>query len=571
MLAAGLRLANLGQSPPGLNQDEAANAWNAWCLLETGNDQAGKSWPIFYTRALGSNFTTLNIYLLIPFQAVGGLNAITTRLPAALGGILAVFLIYWVGKRLFGVSAGLLAAALLAIDPWHLLTSRWGHEANLCPLLAIVPLAMLLLARLPIGQADTRPPRVALAGLAGVLTGVCCYGYPAIRIFLPLFVTAVIAVNGRAWWQLLKTRRGGLAVAAFALGGLVTFGPLVWQHLASPQDISRRTQGIWLWTEQDSASQRFQKVLARYAGHFGPDFLFLDGDGWKMQAPPDMGQLPWYMLPIMVLGLAHVLGSARRCGAARLVLVWLLLYPVGDCLFAHAGDNGQASLHALRSSPGICGLVLLAAVGARQTGAWLARKGRKALWAAGAVLAAAVAAGTVPYLVTFFGEYNRRPIIYHRYHVDLVEACQWLRPRLDQVQAVFVTVQGDQPGRGIIPFNQPYVTMLVSLGYDPHQWFADPARFIAMGWDMYYRVGKLNFMYGMPETPVAPQAVPAGTKGRAVWQKALEEIGQSGQPGQVAFLLRPWEVDPRRGFTPSHVIVRPDGVSVLGIYVQAIR
>jgi len=53
VLAAFLRLFNLGQSPPGLNQDEAANAWNAHCLLKTGKDQVGASWPIFYMRALG--------------------------------------------------------------------------------------------------------------------------------------------------------------------------------------------------------------------------------------------------------------------------------------------------------------------------------------------------------------------------------------------------------------------------------------------------------------------------------------------------------------------------------------
>ena len=31
-LAALLRFARLDHSPPGLNQDEAINAWNSWCL-----------------------------------------------------------------------------------------------------------------------------------------------------------------------------------------------------------------------------------------------------------------------------------------------------------------------------------------------------------------------------------------------------------------------------------------------------------------------------------------------------------------------------------------------------------
>ncbi len=98
--AAALRLADRRQSPPGLNQDEAANAWNAWCLLNTGRDQAGVRWPLFYLRALGSNYTPLNIYLLVPIQAIGGMNVWTTRAPAAFGGILTVLLIWFVGRRL---------------------------------------------------------------------------------------------------------------------------------------------------------------------------------------------------------------------------------------------------------------------------------------------------------------------------------------------------------------------------------------------------------------------------------------------------------------------------------------
>ena len=51
LVGGALRLWRLGESPPGLNVDEAANAWNAYCLLKTGIDQYGVSWPIFCARA----------------------------------------------------------------------------------------------------------------------------------------------------------------------------------------------------------------------------------------------------------------------------------------------------------------------------------------------------------------------------------------------------------------------------------------------------------------------------------------------------------------------------------------
>ena len=42
-IATAVRLAGLSAVPPGLNHDEAANAWNAYCLLRTGHDQVGET------------------------------------------------------------------------------------------------------------------------------------------------------------------------------------------------------------------------------------------------------------------------------------------------------------------------------------------------------------------------------------------------------------------------------------------------------------------------------------------------------------------------------------------------
>jgi 4-amino-4-deoxy-L-arabinose transferase-like glycosyltransferase len=104
-LAIFLRLFKLGQSPPGLNQDEAAGAWNAYCLLKTGTDQHGVSWPIFYLCELGGPTSTLYVYSMIPFQAVGGMNIYTTRLPSVFAGVLSVILIYFTGNCSTGKQA----------------------------------------------------------------------------------------------------------------------------------------------------------------------------------------------------------------------------------------------------------------------------------------------------------------------------------------------------------------------------------------------------------------------------------------------------------------------------------
>ncbi|HEY8848400.1 MAG TPA: hypothetical protein VIO12_03855, partial [Thermoanaerobaculia bacterium] len=86
--AAALRLTQLERAPAGLDVDEAANAWNAWCLAQTGRDQHGKSWPITDSAGFGQGTTTLYLYVLLPFYRAFGLTTTTTRLPAAIGGVL---------------------------------------------------------------------------------------------------------------------------------------------------------------------------------------------------------------------------------------------------------------------------------------------------------------------------------------------------------------------------------------------------------------------------------------------------------------------------------------------------
>ncbi len=544
VLAAFLRLVNLGQSPPGLNQDEAANAWNANCLLKTGKDQVGASWPIFYMRGLGGHRSTLHIYLLSLFQTVGGLNIITARAPAASGGVLTVLLIYFIGRRLFGRTTGLVAAALLALNPWHIQQSRWGHGANLCPLYITVSLAMMLWANLPLsdeafpkrkerrlGAPDkARSPRPVLAALAGAAAGLCCYSYPAMRLFVPVFLLAVIMMTLPAWWNQLKTRRGALAIGAFAFGFAVTFIPLVLEHIFHFEGVARNRQALFLWDATDPSYVVLYRIAARYIQHFGPDFLFINGDHYPIQSPPDIGQFHWYMLPLMLIGL-FVLVRRFKCSlAARVLLAFLIVYPVGDSFFRHI------SLHSLRSLPGLCSLVLLAALGAVAAGRWLWKKNHRLTFITIAVFTVAVVGLNARYLHRFYGEFNRRPTIYHSFHVDLIEACRWLRGRLDDVDAVFCTTNG---------MNQPYIITLVALEYEPQRWFREERNFITpANYDLYTRYGKMHFMYGDSFMP------------------AFTELQKSTEDKNVIFIVRPGELGLKN---PVHRIYRPDGQEVLWI------
>jgi len=529
ILAAFLRLVKLGQiSPPGLNQDEAANAWSAYCLLKTGKDYFGNPWPIYYVRNLGGNSPSLYVYMLLPFQAIGGMNVYTTRLPGALGGIFTVWLIYFVGKRLFNPQTGLVAAALLAIDPWHLQQSRWGHEVTHAPLLGLAPLALMLWAGLPVSDDKTASPRPFIAAVAGALSGIGCFGYMSLRLFVPAFIFTIVLFTLPDWWRTLKNKKGILAVAAFFIAFAATFGQLAYLHIFHPEGIGRHASFQPYWVGSVPFKSAIKIVYARYIHHFGLDFLFIRGENSPITSPPGMGQLYWYMLPLLAAGLIILLARFKTSPSARVVFAFIITYPIGDSL------GWFPSLSCLRSAPGLCSLTLLASVGAVGAFQWLFAKNRNSAILTAAIFISVALIMNARYLHRFYGKFNRQELTYHLYHTDLVEACEWLKPRLDDFDAVFFTTEY---------FNMPYVITAVALGYDPEKWFAEPRDINTPGeWDIYTRYGKLYFMH----------------------KEHFKPPHKKFLPGRILFVIRPGETPLEN---PSlkiiHEIVRPDGKTAL--------
>lgn len=484
IIAGFLRFYNLEQSPPGLNQDEAANAWNAYCLLKTGKDQAGESWPIFYTRSLGGNSSTLFIYFMIPFQALGGLNIISTRIPGAFAGIITVLLVYYTGKKLFDDKVGLFAAFLLSLNPWNLQLSRWGHESTLCALLGLVPLAAMLMSRLPLTDKKEISYHPFAALIAGIVTGIGTYGYHSVRIFVPILLFTLVILTLPEFWNYIKKVKGLINASAFFIGFLIIFGPLAWQHIFYPEGISRHgleqyKAGYLLLHPPYGAA--IKNILLRYINHFGLEFLFIHGDPYIIQSPPESGQFHWYVLPLMIIGMVFIIRYFKISASFRTLFAFVIVYPVGDIIYSTAG------LHSLRSAPGMCALTLLASVGGVFGFRWLFKQSRQIAIAVIIIFSASVVFLNIRFFKNFYIDFNKNTDIYHVYQTDLVEACKWLKPRIDDFDAVFFTTES---------LNMPYAVSLVVFGYEPEKWFEDKRNYYTEGeWDYYTQYGKMYFMY----------------------------------------------------------------------------
>ena len=506
LLAASLRLFHLKQTPPGLNQDEAISAWPAYCLLKTGKDNVGESWPIYYMRGLGGNNPTLFTYLTIPFQAIGGLNIYTTRLPAVFAGVFMVWLVYLTTKKLFNTETGLAAAALLAITPWHLLQSRWGHEASITPLLGFIPLAVMLWANLPVSS-NIAAPRPVIAGIGGVLAGIGCYGYQAVRLFVPAFIFTLILFNLPLWWKTIRTKKGALAVALFIFGFVAIWGQLLYLHIFYPSGIGKHAVYQTNWIGSVSLAESLKNIPLHYIKHYSLGFLFCQSDHFLFQGPPVGGQYHWYELPLMILGACILLRRFITSASLRTIAAFVLAFPAGDAL-------GWGVLSTLRSASGLCAMTLLAAVGLAAAAKWLRKQKTGIARPIVIIFLLSVIVLNARFLFHLFGEYNRRADVYQIYHADLVEASEWLKPRFDDFDAVYITTDN---------FNMPYVVTTVVLGYDPQKWFREPIEVNTPGeWDYYTRYGKMHFIYDDANF-------------------SISDLQKKFAPGRLLLILRPYE------------------------------
>ncbi len=95
VVGAFLRLFQLDQYPLGVHQDELSNMYDGWSIATTGHDRFGDPYP-GVVRAFGEHDYRPALYpwLAAVSEGIGGFSIVTGRLPAAILGIVSLFLVY---------------------------------------------------------------------------------------------------------------------------------------------------------------------------------------------------------------------------------------------------------------------------------------------------------------------------------------------------------------------------------------------------------------------------------------------------------------------------------------------
>lgn len=317
-----LRIYNLSTNPPELYTDELANIESAKSVIETGHDLAGKQGIYFGDRVeMRPPVYGYSAYLS---SLVFGDNSFGERFPAVIYGLITIILIgLYVSLITSNKAIGLLAASIMAILPWDIHYSRVGWEpAALLPFI----LGGLYLLTLAI-----KTNRKWLIILGCTLLGLANFTYHTAVTYSLILLTGLIVFNYKFFWQ----------NKLMTILGLIIYGLIILQlPLAAMNNPGSMDRAIRISTFTPGINQQSVSIFIRnYLSHFDINFLFIHGDS-NLRHSGNVGELYWWMLPFIFIGLYLVMKHLKQKPMDRFFLLWLLIYPLAGSLtndgFPHA-------------------------------------------------------------------------------------------------------------------------------------------------------------------------------------------------------------------------------------------
>lgn len=348
LLGTIFRLYQLGIVPPALYWDEASLGYNAYTIASTLRDEHGVFLPVSNFAAFGDYKPPAYIYMTALVVKTFGLSEFSVRLTSALAGIFLVLVTFFLARELgFSRRIAILSSFLVAISPWSLQMSRAAFEANLAT--TMTGLAAFFLLR------GIRTRTYLSFILAAVTFILAMYTFNTHRIFIPTIAGTILIIY---WRQSLRELKKIVIFGAVcfllllpaiphltSLEGRLRFNEVTWLNDLSIVETSNEKiaeNGGSSWARLLFNRRVFygQIFLEHYLDHFRPDYLFITGDINPRLSIQSVGELYWWDLPFLLVGVFYLLG--RRDKSAVVVFSWILLAPIPAAL-------ARETPHALRT------------------------------------------------------------------------------------------------------------------------------------------------------------------------------------------------------------------------------
>ena len=337
LLAAFLRLYQLGNVPYGTTNDETAYIYNSYSIWKTGNDITGKFMPLSFNAH--SSESPVGVYLTAPFVGLMGISLISGRILSALLGIGSVMLLFLIADFLFKNKwIGILSALLYAISPWALQFSRGFWDVDFASFFFLLGIYIFIL------NAKSNKYIWSLIPFAFGF-----YSYHATKVYFLFLIPLLIFLFRK---ELLARKK----IACLFLVGILTIF-LSFLLVSKFQNVTRYTEVSLLndpnvanvvnWEREANTApfiirQVFSnKVLyylrvvrENYLEAFSINYLFLYGETGGVSEINNIffrGELYIIELPLLLFG-AYKLITGKNKTARNLLLALLFIGPIPSAM-----------------------------------------------------------------------------------------------------------------------------------------------------------------------------------------------------------------------------------------------
>jgi 4-amino-4-deoxy-L-arabinose transferase-like glycosyltransferase len=288
-------------NPAGFYFDESSIAYNAHLISQTGRDEHGEAWPLYF-RAFGDYKNPVYVYLLALLFRLTGPSILVARLFSAILGVLTAIVLALLATRITRRrTVGLLVMFVALLTPWLFELSRVVVEVALYP--AVVALFLLFIFRADEKEKWNWADAICIGASLALIT----YTYSIGRALGPLLALGLVAFASRArLWSLLKV---------WLLFGL-TLIPLALFHLRHPGALRARYQMITFITPQTSYAEDAIEFLKHFFANINPWKLVVSGDpnGYQIASVYHVG--PFLLGALLLLaGTVFMLIRRRQLSA----------------------------------------------------------------------------------------------------------------------------------------------------------------------------------------------------------------------------------------------------------------
>jgi 4-amino-4-deoxy-L-arabinose transferase-like glycosyltransferase len=328
ILAFVLRVYKLTSVPPSLNWDEVAAGYNAYTIAHWGKDEWGEKFPLVFT-SFRDDKHPVHIYLTSAFVRIFGPSDFTARFPSALVGVLAVLVMFYLGKNLFDNQwVGYFSALFLAVSPYHIHYSRGLWEVNFA-------LFFFLLGFLFFVLGVKKHPRLFYASYFSF--GLSLISYHSAKVVVPpmvLLLTILYFAKSRKSKHFLL---GFLLFTGFVLLVVLNKRLLGLARVEQTGFSKEKIQNTVLYRKTGNDYLGLTEVtFDNYKGYFNPQYLFVKGDQNPRGSVKAIGQLYKIDAILILIGLlALVLHPSK---ASLLLPAWILLAPVPAALSSNTAN-----------------------------------------------------------------------------------------------------------------------------------------------------------------------------------------------------------------------------------------